>query len=98
MRPARRPGMNRVIRVAFAVSAGAGCSGSPSEPTHDALVMQADRLAGTTEMSCALDRSREVVCWGFDGPARVSPGDGSLRFTPVSTSERFVDIVAGSYH
>ncbi len=61
----------------------AACSTSPAEPGGNQLAMQADRLALTSEQSCMIERSGEVVCWGIAAPVRVTPGDRSLRFVAL---------------
>lgn len=64
--------------------AAAACSASPTEPVSERIAMQADRLAATAQRSCLIEDSGEVVCWGLGGPARITPGDGSLKFVAVS--------------
>lgn len=75
----------RPLRNALLASVAAvACAGSATEPGTEPLVMQSDRLAGTDQQSCLLERSGEVVCWGLgNGPSRITPGDGSLRFVAL---------------
>ena len=70
-------------RTILLASVAGACAGSPSEPSSEPLVMQADRLALSDQSSCLIERSGEVVCWGLGGPRRLTPNDGSLRFVAL---------------
>lgn len=61
----------------------AACAASVTGPSGGPIDVQRSRLATTAVMSCLIDASQEVVCWGAGGTRRVTPGNGTLRLVTI---------------
>jgi len=70
----------RAIGYLAAALIGGACDGSSTGPTDGPIPVQTDRLALTSQRSCLVERSGEVVCWGVDPPGRATVGGASLHF------------------
>lgn len=74
--------VNSRFAVALLLAGNAGCNSEMTDSLGVPIAMQSDRIAASGIGTCII-QSSETVCWGYGGPRRVTPGDGSLRFVAL---------------
>lgn len=85
---------------------GAGGLGTPDEPSPVQVGSAIDwrlvegSVAGGRRNTCAIDRSKQLWCWGDNGSGQVGDGTVTDRFTPVQvgSASDWTQVTAGPGH